>query len=139
MHIIVDYALFLLAICFGIVWFSVIALPLLYGVPRSTWWALRGRLKWRAIPAYLVSPIVWSFIFVGAAMLLEHFTPSVARYLYSSAAFFWGQWFGIILSAIRTVGAASTRKALNEDFLDFVGRFLTAHGRDLVPAAAPLA
>jgi hypothetical protein len=51
MYIVVDYTLFLAGVIFGILWFSVIALPLLYGVPRSTWWGLRGRLKWPAIRA----------------------------------------------------------------------------------------
>ena len=92
MKTVVDFALFFAAVFLGILWFSVIALPVLDGLPRATWWALRGRIPWRAVARFLAAPIIWSFLFLGASLLLRYFAPSIAQHLQSSSAFAWGQW-----------------------------------------------
>jgi hypothetical protein len=129
---VLDFVLFNAGVFLGILWFSVIALPVLYGLPRATWWAMRGRVRWRAVARFLAAPIIWSFLFLGAALLLP---PSIAQHLQSSWAFAWGQWFGVIVCTVRAIGAPSARQALNLDFLDVVRPHLSPS--QMIASAVP--
>jgi hypothetical protein len=76
----------------------------------------------KAIFVYLVSPMIWTTIFVGAAILLSKFWPTVNHYLYNSAGFFFGQWFGIIGALIKSI-TKSGRQDLREDFLSVIAKY----------------
>jgi hypothetical protein len=83
---------------------------------------MRGKLKGRAVFAYLVSPVMWTVIFVGAAVLLDMFWPKTIQYIYKSAGFFFGQWFGIIGALFKSLTKLS-RQDLREDFLSATVRY----------------
>jgi hypothetical protein len=125
---VVEIALFLVGLPLGLFWFSVVILPLFYGLPRSLYWALGGRVKWYSPTRYLVSPILWTLIFFGAALLLVLFLPQVAALLQRSDGFATGQLLGILIGAARALFSRSSWRDLNEDFLGFMGPYLTAKG-----------
>lgn len=83
---------------------------------------MRGKLKWKALFVYLASPTIWTAAFVGAAVLLGTFWPKAVQYLYNSAGFFFGQWFGVIGALIKSV-TKSGRQDLKADFLSAMARY----------------
>jgi hypothetical protein len=119
-YIAIGAGLFLVGVSLGVLWFRKLALPLLYTVPRASWWTLKGRLRWWTVPLSLVSPFLWSAAFVAALYLLLRFAPDVFEHLYSSASFFVGLWFGISVGTFRALGTKSGRQKLHDNFLDFV-------------------
>jgi len=114
--------LFVIGAGFGLLWFSVIVLPVFYGVPKSLYRIMRGRLRVKALFAYLVAPAVWTVLLVVLVVLLDIFWPRANQYLYNSAGFFFGQWFGVIGALIRSV-TKSGRQDLREDFLSTTARY----------------
>jgi hypothetical protein len=116
-----EIVLFVIGAGFGLLWFSVIVLPVFYGVPKSLYWIMRGRLRMKALFVYLVTPGIWTVLLVVAVVLLGILWPRVNGYLYNSAGFFFGQWFGVIGALIRSVTKAG-RQDLREDFLSFTAR-----------------
>ena len=114
--------LFVIGAGFGLLCFSVIVLPVFYGVPKSLYWIIRGNLRIKALFVYLVTPAIWTATLVVVAVLLGMFWPSANQYLYNSAGFFFGQWFGVIGALIRSV-AKSGRQDLREDFLSGTARY----------------
>jgi len=111
----VEILLFIVGGAFGAWWFAVIILPIFYGLPRSLYWIDRKTLKAKAVLFYLGTFVFWTAIFTGTAFVLAIFFPSVAKYLYNSPGFYYGQWLGVIGSLIRAF-SKSGRKHLSDDF-----------------------
>jgi hypothetical protein len=126
----VEAGLFGLGVFLGVLWFNTIALPILYVVPRASWWAFEGLLRWWIVPLSLVSPILWSALFAGGVYLLVRFAPDALEQLYSSAPLYLGLWLGISVGAFRAVGTKFGRRKLHDDFLNFVrSRFKRQHSK----------
>jgi hypothetical protein len=132
----VDLAIFgvLMGFGFGLtIWFlSETALPLLYGIPRTICWAVKGWVKARAIALYLVAPLIWSLPFLGLAVGLTMFFPGTAGYLRGSTAFGLGQTAATLYLLGSFVFSKSTRNDAHQDFISFVRPFLTETGRILL-------
>jgi hypothetical protein len=109
------FLLFIIGGAFGALCFTVIILPIFYGLPRSLYWIDRKTLKAKAVLFYLGAFVFWTAIFTGTAFVLAVFLPSVAKYLYNSPGFYYGQWLGVIGSLIRAF-SKSGRKHLSDDF-----------------------
>lgn len=124
----IEVGLFVLGIILAVVWFSVIALPVLYGFPRALYWALRGWARWRGAFAYLVAPLVWTIIFLGGAFAVTIFSPNAAHYLLRSGGFGVGQELGVIVCVGRAIFSKSTRLGMADDFLNFIRPYLTPQG-----------
>ena len=120
-----EAGLFAVGYVLGALSFRTIALPLLYAFPRSVLWGVQGRLRWRVVPDFLVSPIWWGALFVVGAYLLARYAPEAWDRLYASPLFYLGLWLGIGLSALRAVSKAGRLK-LRDDFLDRVRPHLKA-------------
>lgn len=117
MDALIDIGLLLLGFLLGIFWFSIIILPVGYGFPRAFWWSVRRRAKWRGPFMYLISPILWSGIFLGVAIMLVVYFPSTADYLRESGSFNIGQTAGIVLAVVRCVFSKSAHRDMDADFL----------------------
>jgi len=128
MSMIIDGLLFLAGLFVGILWFSTVILPLFYGIPRATWWFLRGRVRWRAILGYIIVGGMWFLAFFGIFLFLYLLLPNVYRYIYTNSAFNVGELIGFGASLLRAVGVRSARKDLNLDFFSFVKRYATVRG-----------
>lgn len=110
-----EIILFVIGALFGAWWFSVIILPIFYGLPKAIMGTVNGQLRAKSILASLVAPLLWTFLFIVIAVILLKFIPRVAYYLNGSTGFIFGQWFGIIGSLISAF-SASGRKSLKEDY-----------------------
>lgn len=119
---VLEILLFVAGAGFGLLWFSVIVLPTFYGVPKSLSWIMRRRLRMRALFAYLVTPAIWTVLLVVILIVVDIFWPRAIAYLYTSAAFFFGQWLGVVGGIVRSVTKAG-REALREDFLSLTARY----------------
>ena len=117
-----EIVLFVIGAGFGLLWFSVIVLPVFYGVPKSLYWIMRGRSRMKSLFAYLLTPTIWTVLLVVVVVLGGIFWPRANGYLYDSAGFFFGQWFGVIGAIIRSV-TKTGRQDLREDFVSFTARY----------------
>lgn len=138
MEILIEIILFGIAIGLGVWWFSVIVLPIFYGLPRSIFWIVRGKLKVRSSLVYLGTFLLWTILFALAAILLLKFSPQTAAYLYNSPGFFYGQWFGVLGALISAI-SKSGRQNLKEDFWAAMARFQkpTTPNQPLQPTQEP--
>ncbi len=121
-----EAGLFAAGYLLGALAFRTIALPLLYGLPRAVVWAAQGRLRWRVIPRFLVTPICWGAVFVLAGYVLARYAPGAWARLYSSPPFYLGVWLGISVRAFRAFGSKSGQLKLRDGFIDRVRSHLKA-------------
>jgi len=131
-----ELVLIIVGLFLTIVWFSVIALPLIYGFPRALYWSLRRWAKWRTPFLYLISPLIWTVVFVSVAFILVFVFPNVATYLRQSGGFALGQTLGIILSVGRAIFSRSTHVDMSLDFYNFIRPHLTLAGGSHVGVAS---
>jgi hypothetical protein len=121
-----EAGLFAIGYVLGALSFRTIALPLLFSLPRALGWALGGRLRWRAIPGFLVSPLWWGALFALGAYLLARYVPDVWGRLYTSPPFYLGLWLGISVRAFRALGSKAGQLKLRDDFIGRVRSHLKA-------------
>jgi hypothetical protein len=103
--------LFVVGFALGFLWFSVVLLPLFYGLPRSIYGILKGQLRKPAVTTYILGPVIWSIVFVFAAVVVDRFFPGVV----AENSVLYGQWAGILLLLIRCF-TKDGRRDLREDF-----------------------
>jgi len=115
-----EAGLFVVGAVLGALAFHAIALPLLYALPRAVGWAVRGRLRWRAVPRFFVSPIWWGALFALGVYLLARYAPGTWERLYASPPFYLGVWLGISMRAFRAFGSKAGQLKLRDDFIDHV-------------------
>jgi len=115
----IEIILFIIGILLGIWWYSVIILPLFYGIPRSIYYVRKGLLKKSAISFYLKTFLLWVGIWFGASFLLAKYFPNLTNSLLESGGFAIGQLIGIGLMMWR-VFTKEGRKDLNADFWDIM-------------------
>lgn len=120
MDTLISILLIVSGFLFGIFWFALVALPLIYGFPKSIWCALRGQLRWSTPFKYLISPIFWSIVSIFVIVAMLNWTPNVIGTLAQSAAFNLASLFAIGISALRCVFSTETRTDLRADFEAFV-------------------
>jgi hypothetical protein len=122
----VEFGLFLLGLPLGILWFSVVLLPLVYGLPRSIVWASRRWITWRAPIRYAVGLVLWNLAFFVAAVGVALVFPGTHARLYDSPGFWWGSNLGVLFCVGRVAFARSARRDVSTEWL-WRGR-LTSRG-----------
>jgi len=121
-----EAGLFVVGVFLGTLSFRTIALPLFYAFPRALAWAVQGRLRMRALPGFLLSPIWWGALFALGAYLLVRYALGAWERLYASPPFYLGLWLGISVRAFRSFGSKAGQLKLRDDFLDRVRSHLKA-------------
>ena len=114
-----EILLFMIGIALGIWWWSVIVLPLFYGIPKATYYVWKGVLRKSAITFYLTSFILWIVIFFVVSIILVKYFSNISRILMESGGFAIGQLIGIGACA-RRVFTKSGRQDLRADFWDIM-------------------
>jgi hypothetical protein len=119
-----EVALFFVGLLVAIWLFSNTVLPIVYGLPVGLWWVLRGWLRpvWAPL-TYLIAPIIWIVLAVGALTLLYIFWPAALE----STGLNIGIGFAFLGTAWRLFTKES-RRDLRQDFVDTMGRYLTWAG-----------
>lgn len=115
----VEFILLIIGVLLGIWWYSVIILPLFYGIPKSIYYVRKGLLKKSVISFYLKTFLLWVTIWFGVAFILAKYLPSLTNTLLESGGFGIGQLIGIGLMIWR-VFTKEGRKDLNIDFWDIM-------------------
>lgn len=118
----VDVLLWVAGILVGALWFSIILLPLFYGLPRSIYWIFKGVLRKAAITSYVLGPVIWTIIFLVAALVINEYFPRTRALLFNDAGFAYGQWIGVFLMSIRSL-SKDGRRDLDKDFFSTVARY----------------
>lgn len=117
-----DILLWVAGILVGALWFSVILLPLFYGLPKSIYWIFKGVLRKAAVTSYVLSPVIWTIILFVTALVINQYFPRTRALLFNDAGFAYGQWIGVFLMLIRSL-SKDGRRDLNEDFLSTVAQY----------------
>lgn len=115
--------LFIMGFIFGIFWFAVIALPLVYGFPKSIWLVFQRQLRWSTPLKYLISPFVWSIAFTLIALAALTWAPNATATVADSAAFNLASLLAIGISILRCAFSAETRTDLRADFDAFTAPY----------------
>jgi len=110
---ILGLALFLLtlfiSILVGVFVNSQIILPILYNLPRSIYHCIKGEVRFIAIPAQFVAPVIWCVGLIILGFLLEGFAPSVMRFLSTNLAVNLGQIIALIVVLLSVVTPSGLR------------------------------
>lgn len=112
-----DIVLFIVGVLLGLWWWTVIILPLFYGIPKATYYILKGLLRKSAVIFYLKVFIIWNLVLLGVSVILARYFPAVLNSLIDSKTFAIGQIIGILISG-RNVFTEWGRSLLNADFWD---------------------
>ena len=112
-----EIVLLVVGVLLGIWWWSVIILPLFYGIPKAFYYVLKGLLRKSAILFYLSSFILWNLFFIVIAVILVMFFPQAVNTLRNSGTFGIGQIIGVAISVINMFTKGGLR-SLNDDFWD---------------------
>jgi hypothetical protein len=123
-----ELGLLVLGLFLGVVLFSNIALPLVYGLPRASYWATRGWVIWRAPFLYLVAPASWVVVIALMTWGIQALSPDAANYLRTSWGLSTGVGVGVVITVLRAVFSRSSHADMNEDFVAFVRPYLTDKG-----------
>lgn len=118
----IEILLYIIGILFGVLWFSVIILPIFYGIPRTIWFFGKGILRLKASTYYLKTFILWFVIFTLLIIFIQYLSPKTINYLYNSAGFSYGQMTGIFGSLFYAF-TAKGRKDLSEDFWERMEKY----------------
>jgi hypothetical protein len=111
---VLELALLIIGFFLGGWFYTVIILPLFWGIPKSVYYIYKKALKKSAVLFYLKTFILWNVIFIVAAITIS-FLPSIAALLKSSLSFALGQILGIIYNLVRSF-TINGRDELNTDF-----------------------
>ena len=106
---------FWLGLFAGVGFAAVILLPLVYGVPRAIFDAIRRRAVWWAPFRYLLPPVAWFIALVVVGYLSAEHAPSVLR-LVTDGGFVFGEWIGIGLTLFRCL-TPTGRREMGADYL----------------------
>jgi hypothetical protein len=121
------FALFWAGLFAGVLWFSLVLLPVVYGVPRSAYWAARRWIRWRPVFGYLIGPVVWSLVIVGL-MAGSRFAAAATHVVFSSTPLAIGSNVGILYGVLSCF-SRSGRAELSEDFYSNIASAVTPAGR----------
>jgi len=123
---VIDFILFCVEVAGGLVLgtivFSVLILPLSYGLPMSLYWSAKGRLRYSSVTHYFQSAVIWLFILVALGFALFFFLPSLGYYLAKSNVFNGGYLAGFILTLLRAF-SSSGRSDVREDFWSAIDKY----------------
>lgn len=110
-----ELLLLINGIALGILVWSLIILPVFYGVPKTIIYVFKGLLRKSATIFYLNSFVLWNLIFIVVAAFLVSYFPNLGHTLSNSEGFFIGQWMGIGICVLR-IFTSDGRKDLDYDF-----------------------
>jgi len=128
MNVILELIVIILGVFFGIFFFSNTVLPIICGVPRAAWWAVRGRVKPHAPFLYLIAPVIWVVALIVVVAILDSVLSDEARRMMWDAFLEIGVHLGAGLALARVVFSSSARHDMNLDFLSFIARYMTDTG-----------
>lgn len=68
--VITVFGLLLFSFLLTVLWFSVVVLPVFYGLSKAGYWVYRGLFSWKALLPYVVAPVIWTRAFTAPVLVL---------------------------------------------------------------------
>lgn len=124
MSILISLALGTLGLFAGIVYFSTVLLPVIYGLPKSLYLSLRGEMRWMAPLHYLLVALGWSIVWSVIFLAIFHFFPGSEKYLFESDAFNFGSTLGTVGGFFRVAMSNTSNADLQYDFANFTEKYV---------------
>lgn len=116
-------------------------LPILYSLPRSIYHYLKGEVRFAAIPAQLVAPVIWFVALFTLGFLLQVLAPSVMRFHFTNLAVNLGHiiaFIVVLLSVVTPSGRRDLRADCEEKTCAVYAKHLSGKG-DQIEAIARIA
>ncbi len=119
MGFIAYVAWFMLGMFLGIIYFSTVLLPLIYGLPKSLYLALRGELRWRSPFKYVFAASAWFIGFVLVGFAVMSLAPDLIKSFEESEGRVLGSIIGVVVCFWRTATHPSVQEDMAADFIQF--------------------
>ncbi len=109
----------------GSILFSLVLIPILYGLPHLLSWTTRRFLEWRALLLYVLPPLLWG---CASYALVDYLGVLFGLEIVTSAAFIAGLWLASLAKGGKLALSAPARQQIRTRLLDFATPYLTAKG-----------
>ncbi len=111
-----NFVLFWFGLFLGIIYFSTVLLPLIYGLPKALYLAMRGELRWRAPLKQAFAACAWFVGFGLAIFALLAFVPDLVKSIEDSGSRALGSILGVAVCLWRTAMIPSAQEDMAADF-----------------------
>lgn len=91
---------------------SQLYLPLIYGLPKSIYYFIKGEVKFMAIITQFTTPLLWTVGLIIVGIILEFISPTINDFLFNRSAFSAGvtlSFFAILLNFLSVSGRVSMK------------------------------
>jgi len=105
-------------IIFGIFIYSQTLLPLLYSLPLSIYYYLRGEVKVGAIFIQIVPLLIWIIVLFILFIVIDTFIPYIIDYLIINIGFIYGQLISIVIILLNFL-RPSGRYDMKTDYMEY--------------------
>lgn len=124
MGFVISVVLFWLGLFAGVIYFSTALLPLIYGLPKSLYLALRGEMRWMAPLRYLLVGVSWLLGWAVIFFAIFQIFPGSEKYLFESGAFNFGSTLGTVGGFFRVAMSNASNADLQDDFANFTEKYV---------------
>lgn len=111
MNPIINILMLIIGFVFGLFINSQVVIPLIYGLPKSIWYFLKGEVKFMAIIVQFFPPIFWTVGLFIIGIIFELINPKINNFITNSG--FSGGWtlsiFAILFSFLSVSNRATTK------------------------------
>ena len=139
MGFIAYVAWFMLGMFLGIIYFSTVLLPLIYGLPKSLYLAMRGELRWRSPFKYVFAASAWFIGFVLVGFAATSLSPDIMKSFEKSEGRVLGSIIGVVVCFWRTAMNPSVQEDMAADFAQFTSRDVKKENFDEIKKVSLLA
>lgn len=120
MDIIFSLGLFVFAYFVSLLFTISFLVPIFYAVPKAFVGFVKKELKFRAVLAYTVAPIVWTAALLLFAFLLASFSPDIFLYISNNTGFVIGDALGAVTALLNLIFSKKTHMDAKSDFDEFI-------------------
>ncbi|CAN1538609.1 hypothetical protein MCEGE11_01682 [Sphingomonadaceae bacterium] len=124
MGFIAYVAWFMLGMFLGIIYFSTVLLPLINGLPKSLYLAMRGELRWRSPFKYVFAASAWFIGFVLVGFAATSLSPDIMKSFEENEGRVLGSIVGVVVCFWRTAMNPSVQEDMAADFARFTSNDL---------------
>ncbi len=115
MNPILNIIMLIIGFIIGVFINSQVVLPLIYGLPKSLWYFFKGEIKFMAIVAQFIPPIIWTVGIFAIGVICELINPEINNFLYNKSAFSSG-WTLSIFSILFSFLSVSSRASMKAEY-----------------------
>lgn len=121
MNAVVNVIILIIGFVIGFFVNSQIYLPLIYGLPKSIWYFLKGELRFKGVIAQFIPPAIWILIIIVVAVVFELINPEINNFLLNRSAFGAGwtlSFLALLLNFLSVSGRATMKAEFDQNTLE---------------------